>query len=163
MAYTPTTWNDGDVITAEKLNKLEQGVENEQVGPQGPAGATGAKGDKGDKGDPGEDGTTIDTVTVTVDNNTGTPTATGSISGTTLTLDFKNLKGAKGDKGDTGAAGAKGDTGATGAKGDAGAAGADGKSVTAIKLTTTDGAVTGGEATLSDGSKITITVSEEGT
>lgn len=26
MAYSPTTWNDGDVITKEKLNKLEQGV-----------------------------------------------------------------------------------------------------------------------------------------
>lgn len=38
MAYTPTTWNDGDLITAEKLNKLEQGVQNEQVGPQGPKG-----------------------------------------------------------------------------------------------------------------------------
>lgn len=24
MAYTPTTWNNDDVITAEKLNKLEQ-------------------------------------------------------------------------------------------------------------------------------------------
>lgn len=33
MAYTPTTWNDGDVITAEKMNKLEQAVQNEQVGP----------------------------------------------------------------------------------------------------------------------------------
>lgn len=38
MAYTPTTWTDGDLITAEKMNKLEQGVQNEQVGPQGPAG-----------------------------------------------------------------------------------------------------------------------------
>ena len=47
MAYTPTTWSDGDVITAEKLNKLEQGVKNEQVGPAGPAGA---------KGDPGAQG-----------------------------------------------------------------------------------------------------------
>lgn len=28
MAYTPTTWNDGDVITAEKMNKLEQGVKD---------------------------------------------------------------------------------------------------------------------------------------
>lgn len=45
MAYTPTTWNNDDVITAEKLNKLEQGVKNEQVGPAGP---------KGDKGDPGQ-------------------------------------------------------------------------------------------------------------
>lgn len=54
MAYTPTTWNNDDVITAEKLNKLEQGVKNEQVGPAGPAGPTGAAGPKGDKGDPGQ-------------------------------------------------------------------------------------------------------------
>ncbi|MDU6438083.1 MAG: head fiber protein [Lachnospiraceae bacterium] len=62
MAYTPTTWNDGDVMTAEKMNKLEQGVKNEQVGPAGPAGPAGAvgpagpagaKGEKGEKGDPG--------------------------------------------------------------------------------------------------------------
>lgn len=44
MAYTPTTWNNDDVITAEKLNKLEQGVKNEQVGPAGPAGAVGPAG-----------------------------------------------------------------------------------------------------------------------
>ena len=50
MAYTPTTWNTGDLITAEKLNKLEQGVQNEQVGPAGPTGP------KGEKGDPGEQG-----------------------------------------------------------------------------------------------------------
>ena len=60
MAYTPTTWSDGDVITAEKMNKLEQGVKNEQVGPAGPAGAKGEKGDpgpagaKGEKSDPGQ-------------------------------------------------------------------------------------------------------------
>lgn len=62
MAYTPTTWNNDDVITAEKLNKLEQGVKNEQVGPAGPAGPAGAVGPagpagpagaKGEKGDPG--------------------------------------------------------------------------------------------------------------
>ena len=65
MAYTPTTWSDGDVITAEKLNKLEQGVKNEQIGPAGPVGPAGAKGEKGDqgvagpkgdKGDPGAQG-----------------------------------------------------------------------------------------------------------
>lgn len=71
MAYEPTTWNNDDVITAEKLNKLEQGVKNEQVGPAGPAGPVGpagpagpvgAKGDqgvagpKGDKGNPGVQG-----------------------------------------------------------------------------------------------------------
>lgn len=26
MSYTPTVWNTGDTITAEKLNKLENGV-----------------------------------------------------------------------------------------------------------------------------------------
>ena len=57
MAYTPTTWSDGDVITAEKLNKLEQGVKKEQVGPAGPAGAVGPKGDKGDPGAQGPAGT----------------------------------------------------------------------------------------------------------
>lgn len=46
-------------------------------------------------------GSDIDTVSVSVDNNTGTPSATGSVSGSTLTLDFKNLKGAQGDVGDT--------------------------------------------------------------
>lgn len=56
MAYTPTTWNNDDVITAEKLNKLEQGVKNEQVGPAGPAGVAGPKGDKGDPGAQGPAG-----------------------------------------------------------------------------------------------------------
>lgn len=59
MAYEPTTWNNDDVITAEKLNKLEQGVKNEQVGPAGPAGAKGdpgVAGPKGDKGEPGAQG-----------------------------------------------------------------------------------------------------------
>ena len=56
MAYEPTTWNNDDVITAEKLNKLEQGVKNEQVGPAGPAGAGGPKGDKGDPGAQGPAG-----------------------------------------------------------------------------------------------------------
>lgn len=45
-------------------------------------------------------------------------------------------------------------TGAAGADGD------DGASVTAIALTTTEGAVTGGTATLSDGTTVEITVTE---
>lgn len=53
MAYEPTTWSNDDVITAEKLNKLEQGVKNEQVGPAGPAGAKGEKGDPGAQGPAG--------------------------------------------------------------------------------------------------------------
>ena len=65
MAYSPTVWNDGDLITKEKLNKLEEGVRNEQVGPAGPkgdkgdtgpAGPAGPKGDKGDTGPAGPAG-----------------------------------------------------------------------------------------------------------
>lgn len=61
MAYTPTTWNNDDVITAEKLNKLEQGVKNEQVGPAGP---------KGDKGDPGAQGPAGPSYTLSAANKT---------------------------------------------------------------------------------------------
>lgn len=28
MTYTPTTWATGDVITADKLNNIEQGIVN---------------------------------------------------------------------------------------------------------------------------------------
>ena len=56
MAYTPTQWNDGDLITAEKMNKLEQGVKNEQVGPQGPRGETGPQGPRGETGPQGPRG-----------------------------------------------------------------------------------------------------------
>ena len=28
--YTPTVWQDGDAITAEKLNKIENGIEEIQ-------------------------------------------------------------------------------------------------------------------------------------
>lgn len=58
MAYSPTNWNTGDLITAEKLNKLEQGVLNEQVGPQGPAGPKGDKGETGEQGPKGDQGET---------------------------------------------------------------------------------------------------------
>lgn len=31
MAYTPTEWTTGDIITAEKLNKIEQGIANNSI------------------------------------------------------------------------------------------------------------------------------------
>lgn len=34
MAYTPTEWETGDVITAEKLNNMEQGIEDAFVAPE---------------------------------------------------------------------------------------------------------------------------------
>lgn len=129
MAYTPTVWKNGDVITAELLNHLETGVQNEQVGPEGPAGPTGAAAGFG-------------TPTATVDTNVGTPaveiTATGDDTAKVFAFAFSNLKGEPG---------ATGATGATGA------------SVTAIELYKDEsGAITGGKATLSDASEITITV-----
>lgn len=138
MAYTPTVWKNGDVITAELLNHLETGVQNEQVGPEGPAGPTGAAAGFG-------------APTATVDANVGTPaveiTATGDDTAKVFAFAFSNLKG------EPGAAGAKGEPGATGATG------ATGASVTAIELYKDEsGAITGGKATLSDASEITITV-----
>lgn len=138
MAYTPTVWKNGDVITAELLNHLETGVQNEQVGPEGPAGPIGAAAGFG-------------APTATVDANVGTPaveiTATGDDTAKVFAFAFSNLKG------EPGAAGAKGEPGATGATG------ATGASVTAIELYKDEsGAITGGKATLSDASEITITV-----
>ena len=73
MAYTPTEWKDGDIITAERLNKLEAGVQNEQVGPQGP------KGDAGATGPAGADGKSVKSITLTAD-------GTGKVTGGTATL-----------------------------------------------------------------------------
>lgn len=90
--YTPTAWNTGDVITADKLNHIEQGVSNEQVGPQGPAGTAGPKGDagatgpagaKGDTGAAGKDGASITALALTAD-------STGKITGGKATLSDKS-------------------------------------------------------------------------
>ena len=32
MSYNKTTWNSGDIITAQKLNKIENGIENTSSG-----------------------------------------------------------------------------------------------------------------------------------
>ena len=170
MAYTPTTWNDGDLITAEKLNKLEAGVQNEQVGPQGPAGPKGDTGTQGPAGADGADGAAagFGTPTATVDANTGAPSVTVTASGPNtakvFSFAFKNLKGAKGDTGAQGPAGKTGPQGQQGAQGAAGARGPAGKGVKSIALTTTGGAVTGGTVTFDDDSTEPITVTAtEGT
>lgn len=112
MAYTKNMWKNGDIITAEKLNRLEEGVAAGSV--PGPEGPQGPKGDpfiyedfsaeqlaelKGPKGDKGETGTT-------------------------------GPAGAKGEAGVTGPAGAKGDKGTAGAAGPAGEKGDPGEGLT---------------------------------
>lgn len=63
-----------------------------------------------------------------------------------------------GEQGPKGDAGARGPAGPTGPKVDKGADGATGASVKAIELELTDGSVTGGTATLTDDSTVSITV-----
>lgn len=144
------------------------------IGPQGPKGATGAAAGFG-------------APTATVDNATGVPsvtiTASGEDTAKVFAFAFKNLKGEKGEQGPAGPAGAAGAAGAAGPKGDvgpqgpigptgpkgdqgetgpagaAGAKGATGAHVTAITLTKdSTGAITGGTASLSDGTSVPITV-----
>ena len=96
MAYEPTVWQENDLITADKLNKLEQGVQNEQVGPAGADGAPGAPGAAAGFGTP----------TATIDNTSGTPRveveATGDNTEKVFNFKFFGLKG------ETGPAGANG-------------------------------------------------------
>ena len=75
----------------------------------------------------------ITTATVEVDNNVGTPSATASVVGNTISFDFKNLKGEagpKGDKGDKGDAGERGPQGPQGEQGIQGPAGPKGDAFT---------------------------------
>lgn len=118
MAYTRTEWNTGDLITAEKLNNLENGVSALA-----------------------EAEITAVTVEVTP-GHSASPTATGSVTGGTLALSFTGLqgeqgeKGERGERGEQGEKGEKGETGAQGPKGDkgdkgdTGPVGADGTSFT---------------------------------
>ncbi|WP_342986090.1 collagen-like protein [Clostridium saudiense] len=52
MAYQKHTWTDDEVITKEKLNKIEEGIANIELtpGPKGDKGDTGAQGPQGPKG-----------------------------------------------------------------------------------------------------------------
>lgn len=93
--------------TGPKGDKGDTGATG-ATGPQGPAGATGATGPRGPQGATGA-AAGFGTPTATIDANIGTPsirvTATGSDASKVFNFEFKNLKGEKGAKGDTGAQG----------------------------------------------------------
>lgn len=77
MAYEKQTWNDGDIITKEKLNHIEDGIAGIELtpGPQGEKGDTGAAGTAGAKGDKGDTGAKITSIELTITGRTITGTA----------------------------------------------------------------------------------------
>ena len=79
MAYTPKVWKDGDVITKEGLNNIEQGIVNVPVGPAGPKGDKGDTGAAGAKGATGAAGLGVKGLALTKDGD-------GKITGGTLTF-----------------------------------------------------------------------------
>lgn len=164
MAYVKTDWQTGDVITADLLNHMEQGIADYQVGPKGDPGEPGAKGDPGNAGAPGAKGDPGTAATVTVGTVTtgeaGTEaTITNSGTSSAAVFNFTIPKGAKGDTGAKGEAGTPGTKGDTGNAGTPGAKGDPGLGVKAIALTTDEsGKVTGGTVTFSDDTTSAITV-----
>lgn len=105
----------------EKGEKGEQGTQGIQgakgdTGSQGERGLQGERGIQGERGEKGDMGS-IGKISISVDNTTGTPSATATASkaadgSTDISFSFKGIKGVKGEKG------AQGEQGIQGVKGD---------------------------------------------
>ena len=144
------------------------------MGPMGPRGFQGATGVAGVTGATGATGITgaagASPVISVAGTRTGAPGTEASVDETftstgaqllfTIPAGVTGAAGADGTTGPTGADGAMGPTGPTGADGVTGPTGARGTSITAITLTldTGTGAITGGTATLDDGTTTPIAV-----
>lgn len=109
--------------------KGEQGIQ----GIQGAKGNTGSQGERGLQGERGEKGDmgSIGKISISVDNTTGTPSATATASkaadgSTDISFSFKGIKGEKGEKGERGEQGLQGIQGLQGERGEQGLPGNDG-------------------------------------
>ena len=126
----------------EKGDKGEKGEKGEQgtQGIQGAKGDTGSKGERGLQGERGEKGDmgSIGRISISVDNTTGTPSATATASkaadgSTDISFSFKGIKGEKGEKGERGEQGLQGERGEQGLPGNDGAKGDKGDKGDAFK------------------------------
>ena len=117
MAYQKHTWQDDEIISAERLNAIENGIAKIELTP-GPAGETGAQGPPGSNGlgwlfgtnVPNSEGRDGDLYLKT-DNFDVYKKVSGSWQ------KIGNIKGAQGPAGATGAKGDRGEAGPQGPKG----------------------------------------------
>ena len=149
MAYEGHDWQNDEVITADLLNAMEDGIEKGNsdgitsvavntldAGKSATASVSGGvltlgipKGDKGDTGATGATGAQGPA-------GPAGPTGPKGETGPAGAPGAAGAAGARGPAGPAGPTGPKGETGATGAPGAAGAAGAAGLGVKTITLTT---------------------------